>query len=507
MKKKLSLLLAIIFIFTSLSFIGLNLAVKVETSALSSTKWVKKIKPVLDGKMDESYKGSYKTDLYNQYLGGIKLTPGKIWLKETAAGVTTWAEDITETSSITAFTYMLWDGTYLYVFTQVNDKNVIKVPISHFNNGNDITGPKGIAYHAPAIENFFAFTHEGYNGVIVKTRVEAYGRSAYAWHDPAFTTSNDYKTIVTPGVGYSVEYRTALGKLKDDQIFSATLALTHLNADGSMIGLGTEDSMDLNGGFKLAKDTTGIKNGWYTESSKDVFYVNGQKVVNQIKEIGTGVKYFFDQNGYLKTGLQTGPDGNKYLFDTTTGRSKFGVQNINATDKAYFGKNGYMEKNLFVDWENNWYYAGTDGILIKSTSKVFNGVTIEFGRTGIIKNGFYDINIAKGGAVSSSSASKSVTASSGAGSNALSSSAVSSSTVSGESSVDNSGQTSGEVSSVNDSSQMSNVSDSSADTNSNNSSDGGTKKSATPLIIVIGALVLLTAVGAGIYFGILKNKK
>lgn len=100
---------------------------------------------------------------------------------------------------------------------------------------------------------------------------------------------------------------------------------------------------------KQTRQWTHYANGW---SYKDA---NGDWVYNQLKKI-SGKWYYFDNQGYAKTGWYTNDNGSKYYFDKTNANALTGWQTIDS-NKYYFDKDNAQ---MYTGWHNidDIYYSG-----------------------------------------------------------------------------------------------------------------------------------------------------
>ena len=90
---------------------------------------------------------------------------------------------------------------------------------------------------------------------------------------------------------------------------------------------------------KQTRQWTHYANGW---SYKDA---NGDWVYNQLKKI-SGKWYYFDNQGYAKTGWYTNDNGSKYYFDKTNANALTGWQTIDS-NKYYFDK---ANAQMYTGW-------------------------------------------------------------------------------------------------------------------------------------------------------------
>ena len=132
-----------------------------------------------------------------------------------------------------------------------------------------------------------------------------------------------------------------------------------------------------------------LKNGWVAENGGFAYYVDGEKMVNGVKEVDgffyyfndqgvnvgqtkyTGLFYNSDQDGYFfaKNGVLEGGwqsiDGAWYYFDTTTFKAVSGTQKIGVVTYD-FESNGKLKSGRWVNVFTGWrYYYGPDYYRVK----------------------------------------------------------------------------------------------------------------------------------------------
>ena len=121
--------------------------------------------------------------------------------------------------------------------------------------------------------------------------------------------------------------------------------------------------------------------GWGTEDGHTVYIVDGQKVTG-VQNIGE-YTYYFDKNGYMRTGWVT-KNGNRYYFDME-GRRVSGSKKIDG-QWYYFSSKGAMRTGWITKGEKT-YYFNADGTRAKGKLEI-DGNTYYFASNGVMTIGW-----------------------------------------------------------------------------------------------------------------------
>lgn len=107
--------------------------------------------------------------------------------------------------------------------------------------------------------------------------------------------------------------------------------------------------------------------GWAKNDDGQFLYYKGGKPVAKTQNID-GVKYYFNDNGTLKTGWVKDDAGNWHFYSGNTMLVGFWDLGANGESKRYyFTKDGTMIAGKWLEIDGKWYYFNADGSLAKST--------------------------------------------------------------------------------------------------------------------------------------------
>ncbi|WP_342758922.1 S-layer homology domain-containing protein [Kineothrix sedimenti] len=107
--------------------------------------------------------------------------------------------------------------------------------------------------------------------------------------------------------------------------------------------------------------------GWAKNDDGQFLYYKGGKPVAKTQNID-GVKYYFNDNGTLKTGWVKDDAGNWHFYSGNTMLVGFWDLGANGESKRYyFTKDGIMIAGKWLEIDGKWYYFNADGSLAKST--------------------------------------------------------------------------------------------------------------------------------------------
>lgn len=139
---------------------------------------------------------------------------------------------------------------------------------------------------------------------------------------------------------------------------------------------------------------------WYKSGDKRLYKDDSGKYVTGFENID-GNTYYFDKNGYLKTGWVTFSNGKKYYFSEkngmrtgwlkmTDGTAYYmgddgvmttGWQNIDG-ETYYFKTDGKMKTGWLDGKGGERYFLNSDGTLARNVSLKISGVTYDFDGSG-----------------------------------------------------------------------------------------------------------------------------
>lgn len=139
---------------------------------------------------------------------------------------------------------------------------------------------------------------------------------------------------------------------------------------------------------------------WYKSGDKRLYKDDSGKYVTGFENID-GNTYYFDKNGYLKTGWVTFSNGKKYYFSEkngmrtgwlkmTDGTAYYmgddgvmttGWQNIDG-ETYYFKTDGTMKTGWLDGKGGERYFLNSDGTLARNVSLKISGVTYDFDGSG-----------------------------------------------------------------------------------------------------------------------------
>lgn len=139
---------------------------------------------------------------------------------------------------------------------------------------------------------------------------------------------------------------------------------------------------------------------WYKSGDKRLYKDDSGKYVTGFENID-GNTYYFDKNGYLKTGWVTFSNGKKYYFSEkngmrtgwlkmTDGTAYYmgddgvmttGWQNIDG-ETYYFKTDGKMKTGWLDGKSGERYFLNSDGTLARNVSLKISGVTYDFDGSG-----------------------------------------------------------------------------------------------------------------------------
>ncbi len=107
--------------------------------------------------------------------------------------------------------------------------------------------------------------------------------------------------------------------------------------------------------------------GWAKNDDGQYLYYKDGKAVTGTHTID-GVKYYFNDNGTLKTGWVKDDAGNWHFYSGNTMLVGFWDLGANGNNKTYyFNKDGIMVAGKWLEIDGKWYYFNADGSLAKST--------------------------------------------------------------------------------------------------------------------------------------------
>ncbi|WP_293983212.1 cadherin-like beta sandwich domain-containing protein [uncultured Clostridium sp.] len=187
----------------------------------------------------------------------------------------------------------------------------------------------------------------------------------------------------------------------DDETTTYTLVI---NRGGSISGSSDEnsESSDISTGSDSILYNSGKSNVWVTENGKNMYIDGiGQPMKNKWWfDAASGNDYYFDENGYAKTGwtqinekwyyfnnsgqMQKGwiNDNGKWYFLNAAGTMVTGWYK-DATGKWYYLNNdGSMKTGWLYDNEN-WYLLNNDGSMVTG-SVLVDGVPYNFAQNGVM---------------------------------------------------------------------------------------------------------------------------
>ena len=270
------------------------------------------------------------------------------------------------------------------LLVQVDKNNNLKITRLNFTDNEVIKEPYYIS--APDLENKTNLLH--YNDDYFNLNNTAPTFSQGAMVTGVLSGSNikltfDAATDDDMVHHYLAEIKdTASGKTQSTKIFSEfyfysnteempknyTFNVPHSIASGDKdftVALYAVDSMGLKSEPITFDSAAPAKNGWVNENGKWAFYVENVRMTKQWLPEGDNW-YYVDETGYRVTEAGLFFDGSDWYYLNEEGAQQYNVWYEYADIAHYFGADGTMVTNSWIDYEGERYYVDEEGYLVRN---------------------------------------------------------------------------------------------------------------------------------------------
>lgn len=138
------------------------------------------------------------------------------------------------------------------------------------------------------------------------------------------------------------------------------------------------------GKYYYARKNGVLRTGWQTIGGKKYYFAQKTGAARTgWAKIGR-YYYFFKKNGCMRKGLIT-LEGKKYYLDQN-GRRLSGFVTYKKKKYYFSTETGEMQRRIWVQYGEKWYYIGKNGYALQSTRRTIDGVRYRFDKNGVCTN-------------------------------------------------------------------------------------------------------------------------
>ena len=236
------------------------------------------------------------------------------------------------------------------------------------------------------------------------------GNSTFAWSssNSSIATVDQNGVVIVKAEGRVTI--TAKNRQLESVVLTATSAIDFgtTGTSTSTVSSGGNTSGSLNNSSSGSNATAASSGKWVKSGSRWWYrYTNGSYAVG-LKKIGSAT-YYFDSNGWMKTGWQHATGNSDWYYFAGSGAMKTGWLKtggkwyyLNSSGKMLTGKQTISGKNYLLNssgamhtgWKqegSSWYYYNSSGAMAKGWAKVKNKWYYLDPSSGVMKTGLYKV--------------------------------------------------------------------------------------------------------------------